>query len=81
MLIKTKLAIQDKTRVFLAGRSKYIVAVENDWLRQRFFTPLRKIYFCCLLIYVRIKRHFPLISPSTYFNLIVVDVNIACIYH
>ena len=47
---------------------------------QRFFTPLRKIYFCCLLIYVRIKRHFPHISPSTYFNYIVVDVNIACTY-
>ena len=36
MLIKTKLAIQDKTREFLAGRSQYIVAVENDWLMQIF---------------------------------------------
>ena len=66
MLIKTKLAIQDKKQVFLAGRSQYIVAVENNRWRQRFFTSLRKMCFCRLLIYVSIKQHFLLINKPTY---------------
>ena len=50
MLIETKLAIQDKTQVFSAGRIQYIVAVESNQWRQRFFRPLRKIYFRCLFM-------------------------------
>ena len=55
--------IQDKTHVFLAGRRQHVVVIENKSVEtfQRLLTPLRKIYFCCLL-YVRIKRSFPLIS-------------------
>ena len=30
MLIETKLAIQGKTQVFVAGRSQYTVVVENN---------------------------------------------------
>ena len=42
----------------MAERSLYIAVVEKNRWRQRFSTPLRKKYFCCLLIYVRVKRHF-----------------------
>ena len=76
MLIETKLAIQDNTQVFLSGRSQYIVIVENERWRQRFFTPLRKIYFCCMLIYVRIKQHFPLIlTKSLLMSILLVSMS------
>ena len=73
MLIETKLAIQDKTQAFLAGKSQYNVVAKNNRCNQRFFTPLRKIYFCCLVIYVRIKRHFPLISPLQIFCILTLN--------
>ena len=76
MLIETKLAIQDNTQVFLSGRSQYIVVVENERWRQRFFTSLRKIYFCCMLIYVRIKQHFPLVlTKSLLMSILLVSMS------
>ena len=52
MFIETKLAIQEKIHLFLAGRSQYIVAVENDWWKQRFFTPLTRIYFSVACLFM-----------------------------
>ena len=61
ILIETNFAIRDKTKVFLAGRSQYIVVESKRW-RPRFSHHRDKMDFYCLVIYVKMKQHFPLIA-------------------